>query len=287
MVPAPFDYVAPGTLDEAIQALASYGADAKLLSGGHSLVPLMKLRLVRPKVIIDLAKIRELNGIRVERERIQIGALTTHYELETSPVLRQKCALLSQTAATIGDAQVRNYGTIGGSLAHADPGADLPAAILALGAKLRLVGVEGERWVEAEDFFLDVMSTVLGPTEILATIEVPVLEQGCGVSYQKVPQKASGFAIIGVAVWLRLGRGEVLEDMGLGISGLGAKPIRAKTVETRLKGRKVSPAIIEEASQHASDGADPLDDIYGSGEFRRYLARVYAAKGMLAALRAA
>lgn len=285
MVPAPFDYIAPASLDEAIQALASYGPDAKLLGGGHSLLPLMKLRLVRPKVVIDLAKIRELGGIRVERETIQIGALTTHYELESSPLLRQKCALLPRTAATIGDVQVRNCGTIGGSLAHADPGADLPAAILALGAKLRLIGVEGERWVEAEDFFLDVMSTALRPTEILTTIEVPVLDHGCGVSYQKVSQKASGFAIVGVAVWLRLGREEMLEDMGLGISGLGAKPVRAKAVETRLKGRKVSPAIIEEASQHASDGADPLDDIHGSAEFRRYLARVYAAKGIREALR--
>lgn len=285
MIPAPFGYVAPQTLDEAIGALTSHGDKAKLLAGGHSLLPLMKLRLARPDVVIDLSKIPGLSGIREVDDKIVIGALTSHYQIESSALLKEKCPLLPQTAKTIGDVQVRNRGTIGGSLAHADPAADMPAAILALGAELRARGPEGNRWIEAENFFLGLMATALRSTEILTEVRVPVLSGRYGATYLKVPQKASGFAIVGVAVWLRLDDSGVCRDLGIGVTGLDARPFRAKAVEQRLSGKKLDSALIEEASSEVTQGVDPLDDIHASAEFRAHLARIYTSRGIHEAVR--
>lgn len=278
MIPAAFDYITPASLDEAVRALTSHGEDAKLLAGGHTLLPLMKLRLASPRLLIDLSKIPGLSGITEDRDKITIGALTTHYQIESSELLKEKCPLLSQTARAIGDVQVRNRGTIGGSLAHADPAADMPAAILALGAEIRLRGPEALRWIRAEDFFIDIMTTAIKPTEILIGIRVPVLP-GTGTAYEKVAQKASGFAIVGVAVWLKLD-GRACTDIGVGVTGLGSKPFRAKGVEQRLRGKRLAPALIEEASNQVAQGADPLDDIHASAEFRAHLARVYTARAI-------
>jgi carbon-monoxide dehydrogenase medium subunit len=280
MISAPFDYVAPATLEEAIRALASHGEGAKLLAGGHSLLPLMKLRLVRPEVLIDLGRIPGLNGITQPGDKIVIGALATHYQIESSELLKAKCPLLPQTARAIGDVQVRNRGTIGGSLAHADPAADMPAAILALRAELRATGPQGDRWLKAEDFFLGLMATALGPSEILTEVRVPVLSGRCGTAYLKAPQKASGFALVGVAVWVKAGPGGLCEDVGIGVTGLEAKPFRAKGVEERLKGEKLALGLIEEASSRVTLGADPLGDIHASGEFRAHLARLYTARAL-------
>jgi carbon-monoxide dehydrogenase medium subunit len=278
MIPAAFDYMTPASLDEAVRALTSHGEDAKLLAGGHSLLPLMKLRLASPRLLIDLSKIPGLSGITEDRDKITIGALTTHYQIESSELLKEKCPLLSQTARAIGDVQVRNRGTIGGSLVHADPAADIPAAILALGAEIRLRGPEALRWIRAEDFFIDIMTTAIKPTEILIGIRVPVLP-GTGTAYEKVAQKASGFAIVGVAVWLKLD-GRACTDIGVGVTGLGSKPFRAKGVEQRLRGKRLAPALIEEASNQVAQGADPLDDIHASAEFRAHLARVYTTRAI-------
>lgn len=282
MIPRPFDYIAPGTLDEAVRALASHGEEAKLLAGGHSLLPLMKLRLANPKLLIDLSKIPGLSGIREEGNRIFIGALATHYRIESSELLREKCPLLPRTVRMIGDVQVRNRGTIGGSLAHADPAADMPAAMLALGAEIRAIGKEGQRWIKAEEFFLGIMTTALDSTEILTEIRVPVLPGGCGAAYVKIPQQASGFALAGVAVWLKVG-GSVCTDIGIGVTGLGAKPFRAIAVEHDLRGKKLAPAIVEAASAQAARGVDALDDIHASAEFRAHLACLCTSRAIIEA----
>lgn len=284
MIPAQFEYVTPQTLDEAIRLLAAHGEEAKLLAGGHSLLPLMKLRLANPKVLIDLSKISGLSGIRRENDQIIIGALTTHYEIESSPVLKKVCPLLSETAQTIGDVQVRNRGTIGGSLAHADPAADLPAAILALGGELRLTGSDGERWMKGEDFFLGLMATVLKPTEIITEIRVPVLAGQFGTAYLKMPQKASGFAIVGVAVCVKV-EDKACTDIGVGVTGLGTKAFRAKEVEKKLWGKRIDHTFVDADASHVDQGIDPLDDIHASARFRVHLARVYTDRAIREAVK--
>jgi carbon-monoxide dehydrogenase medium subunit len=280
MIPASFDYVAPQSLDEAVRALADHGEEAKLLAGGHSLLPLMKLRLAHPKVLIDLSRIPGLRGISQQEDKIIVGALTTHYQIESSQLLKQKCPLLSQTARLIGDVQVRNRGTVGGSLTHADPSADLPAAILALAGELKLRGPKGDRAVRAEEFFLGPMTAAIEPNEILTEIRVPVSATRCGSAYLKMAQQASGFAIVGVAVWLRLGKNRIVEDIGVGVTGLGVKPFRARAVEECLRGNKLSPKLIEESAAKVAEGSDPLEDIHASATFRAHLARVYTARAI-------
>jgi carbon-monoxide dehydrogenase medium subunit len=286
MIPAEFDHIAPPTLNEAIRALAARGEEAKLLAGGQSLLPIMKLRLASPKLLIDLARIPGLGEIKQEGDRITIGALATHYQIESSGLLKKKCPLLPQTARLIGDVQVRNRGTIGGSLAHADPGADLPAAMLALGAEFCARGPEGERWIKAEEFFLGLMATALRPAEILTAVRVPVLSGRCGTAYLKVPQQASGFALVGVAAWLRVEKGRCA-DIGVGLTGTGARPCRAVAVEETLRGRKFEAAAIQAAASRATEGIDPLDDMHATADFRLHLTRVYAFRAMVEAARGA
>lgn len=286
MIPASFDYLTPTTLGEAVEALVSHGEDARVIAGGHSLLPMMKLRLARPGVLVDLSKIPDLRGIQQENSQITIGALTTHYEIESSDLLMDKCPLLPQTARVIGDVQVRNRGTIGGSLAHADPAADIPASILALGAELRARGLDSDRWIQAEDFFLDLMTTALKPDEILTEIRVPVISGRVGTSYQKVAQKASGFAIVGVAVHLGM-EGELCTAIGVGVTGLGSKPYRAQGVEEGLRGRRLEPSVIEAASSQVAQDVDPLDDLHASAEFRAHLARLYTARAIAEAAKMA
>src|SRR5436309_2761461 len=197
MYPAQFEYFRPTTIDEAVKLLAQHGEDAKLLAGGHSLIPAMKLRLARPKAVVDLGRISNLSYIREANGRLAIGAMTTHGEIGASSLLRSRCPLLPETASHIGDMQVRNKGTIGGSLAHADPAADWPAAILALDAELEIVGPRGPRTVPAARFFVDLLQTAIGAGEILSEIRVPATRRS--VAYVKTEQKASGFALTGVA----------------------------------------------------------------------------------------
>jgi aerobic carbon-monoxide dehydrogenase medium subunit len=280
MIPPAFDYIAPQSLAEAVRALVAHGEEAKLLAGGHSLLPLLKLRLANPKLLIDLSKIPGLSNISQQDDTIVVGALTTHYQIESSELLKSKCPLLPQTARAIGDVQVRNRGTIGGSLAHADPSADWPAAILALGAELKLSGSRGERRIAVEEFFLGAMTTVVEPTEILTEIRVPVSPRRCGSAYLKMAQQASGFAIVGVAVWLRVAQDGRCEDIGVGVTGLSEKPFRARTVESRLRGNKLTPKLIAESAAQVAEGNDPMEDLHASAKFRAHLAQVYTSRAI-------
>jgi aerobic carbon-monoxide dehydrogenase medium subunit len=280
VIPAAFDYIAPQSLDEAVRALAAHGEEAKLLAGGHSLLPLLKLRLANPTLLIDLNRIAGLNAIREQDGKIVIGALTTHYQIESSELLKKKCPLLPETAREIGDVQVRNRGTIGGSLTHADPAADWPAAILALGGELRLRGPKGERTLGADEFFLGPMTTAIEPNEILTEIRVPISSRRSGSAYHKMAQQASGFAIVGVAVSVSLDGKGLCEEIGVGVTGLSDKAFRAHALEERLRGQKLNAKLIEESAAHAADGIEPLEDLHANAQFRAHLARVYAARAI-------
>lgn len=264
MIPTSFDYVRPSTLDEALAALAG-NDDAKLLAGGHSLIPAMKLRLAQPRTVIDITRIRDLSYIRQENSQIAIGAMTTHYEIESSPLLREECPLLGEVAPQIGDVQVRNRGTLGGSLVHADPAADWPAAILALDAQLEIAGPNGRRTVKATDFFVEMMLSAVQPNEILVEIRVPVTPKS--VAYVKFAQKASGFAIAGVAAIVDQ-RGKTVR---VGVTGIASKPYRATEVEDALRGEVLTPESIANAAEKATDGIETLNDIHASAEFRAHL----------------
>lgn len=277
MYPANFDYQRPSTVDEAIALLSRHGDDAKLLAGGHTLIPAMKLRLARPKVVVDIGRVANLSYIRETGGAIAIGAMTTHHEIEASPFLRERSPLLAETASHIGDVQVRNKGTIGGSLAHADPAADYPAAILALEAELDLVSPRGRRTVAADTFFVDLLQTTLAADEILVEVRVPLTART--VAYVKTEQKASGFALAGVAVVIGPAHTRV------GITGVAAKAYRAVAVEHILGAqRPLTQEAIALASTHAADGVDPLGDIHASPEFRAHLAQVNTRRAIERAL---
>jgi aerobic carbon-monoxide dehydrogenase medium subunit len=286
MIPAQFDYLAPATLDEAVALLSQHQDEAKILAGGHSLIPAMKLRLAQPQLLIDIGRIKDLSYIREQGGQISIGAMTTHYQLESSERLRAICPLLPECASHIGDVQVRNKGTIGGSLAHSDPAGDWPAAILALDAKMVAVGAGGERLIKAEDFFVDMLTTALEPSEILREIRIN-LEQGQrapGQSYMKVAQPASGFAVVGVAVNLTLDAGGACQSSRIGITGVAVKAYRASGVENALNGNALDSQIIAAAAQHAADGVEANEDLYASADYRRHLAQVYTRRAIEAAV---
>jgi carbon-monoxide dehydrogenase medium subunit len=281
MIPASFAYFRPETVEDALSLIAQHGDEAKVLSGGHSLVPAMKLRLAQPGVIIDIGRIQGLSGIRTDGDSIVIGALTTHYQVESSDLLRDKCPLLAQTAAQIGDVQVRNRGTIGGALAHADPAADYPAAILALGAEIKAIGPKGQRTIKADDFFVDMLTTALEPNEILTEIRVPATGTN-KTAYLKVPQSASGFAIVGVAVNLitSTNGSTSCKTARVGITGLASRAFRASGVENELTGKVLDSQSIKSAASKAADGQDPMSDIHASADYRAHLARVYTQRAI-------
>jgi carbon-monoxide dehydrogenase medium subunit len=280
MIPASFDYLAPKSLDEALSALGARGEDAKLIAGGHSLLPLMKLRLANPKVLIDIGRIRGLNEIRAAKDQLVVGALATHFQIESSALLQKNCPLLPQTARTIGDVQVRNRGTIGGSVVHADPAADWPAAMLALGGRLKLRGRTGERMIDAEKFFLGPMTTAIEASEILTEIHLPMAPRRSGYSYGKMAQQASGFAIVGVAISLCLDAKGRCEDVGIGITGLSDTPFRARKAEARLRGNKITTKLVDDCAAEVAAGIDPLDDLHAAADYRAHLARVYTARAI-------
>ncbi|MBM4264163.1 MAG: xanthine dehydrogenase family protein subunit M [Deltaproteobacteria bacterium] len=287
MIPTAFDHIAPRTIDEALRALAQHGDDAKLLAGGHSLLPLMKLRLANPTLLIDIGKIAELRGIRQKKDKIVIGALTTHYQIESSALLKKTSPLLCETARAIGDVQVRNRGTIGGSLVHADPAADWPAAMLALGAEFNLVEANVERIVHADDFFIGPMTSATAPTEILSEIRIPLPQRRTGSVYLKMPQQASGFAIVGVAAWVRVNGKGSCEDIGIGVTGLADRPFRAAAVADLLRGKKLTDKLIVSAAATIADALEPLEDLHASADYRAHLAKVYAARAVQEAARRA
>jgi carbon-monoxide dehydrogenase medium subunit len=283
MIPNNFEYFTPKTIEEALKLIDKYGEDCKILSGGHSLIPVLKLRLAAPAIIVDIGRIKELKTIEIADGAIRIGGGVTHAEIAVDAELKRYCPLLSETASQIGDQQVRNRGTIGGSLAHADPAADWPAAILALDAEIVARSSSGERVIKASDFFIDVMTSAIEPHEIVTKIQIPKPAQPNRGIYLKVPQSASGFAIVGVAAQMKIAGGSC-EDVGIGVTGLAPKAFRAASVEAALRGRTIDEATISAAASRAdAEVEDVMEDIHASGDYRRHLARVYVRRAVQAA----
>ena len=277
MITHEFEYASPSTLAEALGLLADPGA--KALAGGMSLIPMMKLRLASPDKLVDLSKIAELNSITEAAGEIRVGALATHNAVESSAVVRGKCPLLSETASMIGDVQVRNMGTMGGSLAHADPAADYPAAMQALEAKIVIASKTGERTVSAKDFFVETFTTAVEPGELVKAVIVPQDGSATGTCYQKLLQPASGFAIVGIAVRLRK-TGDKISFARVGVTGLAPNSYRATQVEDALTAGK----SVEEAAALVAAGVDANADIFGSSSYRKHVAAVYTARAIRTAL---
>ena len=284
MIPSAFDYFAPRSLDEALTLLARHGPEAKLLAGGHSLLPMMKLRLAAPRVVIDLGRVPGLAYIREEGGRIVIGAMATHADIEHSELLKRRAPLLAETAAEIGDVQVRNCGTLGGTAAHADPAADYPAALLALDAEFVLASRQGARTVAASDFFVDMLTTALVPGEILTEVRFAADGARTGSAYRKLHQPASGFAIVGVAARLTLDASGRCAGVAVGITGVAPKAYRAAGVERGLSGQAPDSKRIAEAAAQAARGVEPLADLHASARYRAAMATVFTRRALAAAL---
>jgi len=274
MIPAEFDYTAPDTLEEAIKAVADGGEDAKLLAGGHSLLPLMKLRLAAPSLLVDLRKVPGLHGIQREDGTWRIGALTPHAELEHTPDL----GVVSHAAGTIADPQVRNRGTIGGSLAHGDPASDLPAVMLICDASVTLQSAGGQRSVAANDLFRNYLETAIEPAEVLTEVRMPAYD-GWGYSYQKFNRRSEDWAMVAVGVLVKQ-TGDVCEDVRVGLTNMASVPLRAGAVEDALRGQPLNADSIARAAEHAADGTDPPADLNATGDYKRHLARVLCRRAL-------
>jgi carbon-monoxide dehydrogenase medium subunit len=277
MIPYEFEYTAPATLAEALSLIAE--GERKPLAGGMSLFPLMKLRLAAPPEVVDIGRLPGLSGIEEAGGVVRIGATTTHHQVESSPVIRAKCPLLAECASHIGDVQVRNMGTMGGSVAHADPAADYPAALLALEARFRLVSAKSERVVEASDFFVDAFTTALEPGELVVEIQVPVEGASEGYRYEKVAHPASGFAVVGVAARVVKSGGRITMAR-IGVTGMAARAFRAREAERLLE----SGADIAAAVAKVGEGEEANSDLYAAPEYRKHLAQVYAGRAIAAAI---
>ncbi len=284
MIPRSFEYVAPTSLQEALSYLDKYGADSKILAGGQSLIPIMKLRLASPKYLIDLNRISWLDYIREDGAWIKIGPMTRHHSIETSSVLWHKAEILPETASMIGDPQVRNNGTIGGSLVHADPAADWGAVILALGGTMKLSSSAGERMVKSDDFFVDSLTSNVKPNEILTEISFQTHRLGGG-SYNKLERKTTDFATVGVAAQLILDPTGACEYVGIGLASVAPTNIRASKAESVLRGKEPTKDLIAEAAKAAAEECKPTDDpLRGSAEYKRAMVRVFAERSLKRAL---
>ncbi len=272
MIPAKFDYVRAGSAEEAVQLIGQHGEEAKFLAGGHSLLPLMRLRLAQPSVLVDIGRLRDLSYIRDAGDHIAIGALTRHTDVERSDVIAEHLPLLANATSHVGDPQVRHRGTIGGSIAHADPASDLPATTLALGATYVAQGPNGTREIAAADFYESFLTSTLAPDELLTEIRVPKM-QGAGWSFQKFNRRAQDWAIVGVAAWRRNG------DAGVALINMASTPVLATSVASALAGG----ASVEEAAEQAAAEADPQADLNASVEFRVHLAKVLTRRALEAA----
>jgi len=279
MIPGSFEYFAPRSLPDAIEYLSAHKDDVKILSGGQSLLPLMKMRLSKPAYIVDIGRIPGLDTICEDGNNLIIGALVTHEQIEYSDVLKVKCPLLPQTATTIADVQVRNRGTIGGSVAHADPAGDWPAAVIALDAEIRVFGPSGERWVKCDDFFLGLLMSVLEPDEIVTGIKVPITGND-KTAYQKAAPRSSGFAVTGVAVRLAVDAAGTCSRAAIGITGVADKAYRPERTEQMLTGKKLDQKLIEEAAAESTRNVEVIEDINGSSEYRAHLTHVYVQRAI-------
>lgn len=281
MIPAAFEYQAPASLDEAVRQLAGTPG-AKVLAGGMSLIPAMKHRLVQPPLLVDLARVPELDGVSVSGGKLRIGARTPHAALLGHPALAE-APIFADTAGVIGDVQVRNRGTFGGSLVHADPAADWPAVLLALGGEARIAGPKGRRSVPADDFFVAMLQSALADDEILTEIVLPLETKRAGAAYRKLRQPASGFAVVGAAVQVVADRKGRIDEIRIGVTGVNPVPFRARSVEQRLRGQSPDAAALR-ALCAPIDEADPSGDLSASAEYRGHLAGVFVARAVAQAL---
>lgn len=283
MIPAGFDYLRATSVDQALALLQEHGDDAKLLAGGHSLIPAMKLRLSEPTKLIDIGRLEELNYIKEENGQICIGAGVTHRALETSELIQAKAPLLAQAAGVIGDPQVRNRGTLGGSLAHADPAADYPAGVLASEAQIHVKGPDGARTIAADEYFVDLFLTSLQPDELLTEIRVPTLAANTGSAYIKFPHPASRFAVVGCAALVTVDGG-TCSQVRLGVTGAANVAFRDTGVEEVLTGQAANAAAIAAAVANVGDGAELLGDAFADEEYRGHLLKVYAKRALMQAV---
>ena len=284
MYPAPFEYHRAASVDEALALLAQYADDGKLIAGGHSLLPVMKLRFSQPAHLIDIRRVPELAGIREKDGALVIGATTTHAAVAASEVVRSRVPMLAEAAGRIADAQVRNMGTIGGSLAHADPAADLPAVTLALGAELRAVGRGGARTMPVDGFFTGMFSSALAPDEVLVEVRIPFPPAQTGGAYEKCPDPASGYAIVGVAAVVTLGSGGAVARARVAMTGVASYAARLTRVEEALAGKAATPDQIEVAARRAAEGLEVRDTVGGDAAYKTNLAAVYARRALTRAV---
>ena len=281
MIPSKFDYIRLSSLDEAVHILGNAGDDAKVIAGGQSLLPLLRLRLAYPSLLVDIGGLGELRGVRDDGDALVIGAMTTHYSLISDPLIRDHCGLIAEAASTVADPAVRHRGTIGGSLAHGDPAGDLPAVMAALDATMLATGPGGEREIAAADFFVDYLTTALAPGEILTAIRVPKLG-GWGYRYEKFQPTAQAWAIVGVAALVRRDNGHVAQAR-IGLTNMGTVPVRAHAAEAAAAGAAASREALAAAAEHADEGSAPPSDLRAAADYRRHLARVLTGRALAGA----
>ncbi|MEJ7630281.1 MAG: xanthine dehydrogenase family protein subunit M [Nocardioidaceae bacterium] len=281
MIPASFDYVAPESVADALAALGSDSEEIKVLAGGQSLIPVLRLRLAAPTLLVDIGGIAELHGVSDDGDALVIGALTTHDDVAHDPLIAEHAALLAKAAETVADPQVRHRGTFGGALAHADPAGDMPAAVVALDATMTIVGPEGERTVSAAEFFTDLFTTALTERELLTQIRVPK-HTGWGSHYEKFTRVAQQWSIVAVAATVKAEGGTITEAK-IGLTNMGLTPIRAHAVEQALVGQPATDEAVRAAAQHATEGTNPPSDTNGDADYRRHLSTVLTRRAVLAA----
>ena len=284
MFPASFGYVAARSVEEALELVAKHAEDGKLLAGGHSLIPAMKLRLQSPRTLIDLGTVPGLRGVRQDTAELVIGALTVHADVAASELVRKHLPGLAEAASVIGDVQVRNRGTIGGSVAHADPAADLPVILTALNATFVAQSPTGTRTIGVDDFFTDFYTTALNANEILTEIRIPIPSSGTGTAYAKLPHPASGYVVVSAAVLITRHASGTCTSARIAIGGLGSGPLRAIPAEMELQGKPLTSQVIAAAAAKAAEETDPVEDAYASTEYKQHVATVYARKAIEAAV---
>jgi aerobic carbon-monoxide dehydrogenase medium subunit len=282
MITAAFEYARPTTIDEALQAVASGGEDVKILAGGQSLIPVMRLRLAAPETVVDLGRVAELRGVRDDGDAIVIGAMTTHSDVLADPLIREHAPLIAMATETVADRQVRHRGTFGGALAHADPAGDLPAVALALDAEFVVAGTGGRRTVPAAEFFVDYLTTALEEGEILVEVRVPKLSGDWGMHYEKFNRVAQAWSVVSVAAAVRREDGRIAEAR-VALTNMGPTPVRASGVESALAGGEATAAAVAAAAEHAAEGASPSSDLNAQADYREHLAKVLTRRAVMAA----
>jgi carbon-monoxide dehydrogenase medium subunit len=281
VIPSAFDYVAATTVEEALAALSQAGDDGKILAGGQSLVPVLRLRLATPTTVVDLNKISELRGVREDGDVIVVGAMTTHHDVLHDPLVREHAALLALATQTVGDPQIRHRGTLGGALVHADPAGDLLAPVVALDAEMVIVGPGGRRTVPAAEFFVDLFTTAVGPDEVLVEVRIPK-KTGWGAHYEKFQRVAQAWSIVAVAAAVRIEGGSIAEAR-VALTNMAATPVRATGVEQALVGQPANAETIRAAAEHAAEGTNPMSDGNADADYREHLARVLTGRAVAAA----